>query len=678
MSAQCVEFAGGPYSIGTAGCNGDTILASFEAWKNEAYFADLVAGGNYTFALPGCNAIAWGGVVEITVIEGGTVNAANDMIIGGTATMTTGCAATFTATTTGIAYFVLTTIGGCGAPLLATNNGVPTVITNSGIFCGVCRENGCETGEDYCSCPADCDCTGINPIFLIYGGGGVFPSPGPVVYCGLDLGAADGNSSPATVYVPFAPIGNQDCVADWGITADFGSLYFPGFTPIVDTIGDSFIGWLGLTDADLVSSSGVVTLTFTDFTTPNGCTFDLTVDMAMAVESDSTAWAGTATSACPSCTPAGGSFVSYDCATPSVTVNITGLGVPSAGATGFVAEVRTADGSVVGGGIPLALGNMVIPLPDNSQIYNVILTDGVSTNCEVGFFNNELLYGDCREAAGPAPDCEFIMDDNTLDGSFESGSWVGSMTGVINNAFPLDDTLHVLLGGFGVAGTYAAMQTITIPVSTSATMHFWIWLPGCAGATDVFQVTIDGTVVNAFGGANPNCGGNWYEISVNISAYADGGTHTIAFTLSETGSGGGDGYTAAVIDNVVIEACGITCSPNLVLTTSETGNQTYQAGNSIISTDDVLAVETVVYDAGSLVCLENDFSAVAGTDFAAIIGGCTALLAQNNSSDNVYSNSKAAQTGKNKAIKKNFAKNIAPADRNILEQRKVEKTKTFN
>ncbi len=663
VSAQCLQYAAGPYGdqgIDLAGCDGESVNAPYAAWQNELYFSDVIAGGNYTFELVGCNATAWGGDVEITVIDGGT--ATGGTVTGGTTTVVTGCLVTFTAINTGTAYFVVTTVGGCGTPVLNTDNGVPTITTNSGVACGTCGDAVCESTETYCSCVQDCGCTGADPVFVGgYDTGNFVIAPAPVAYCEPQVNGGGANPTNEVVYVPFAPFGNQACVTAWDITSDFGSLYASTnpISPYTDSIGEFNIGLLEITDADLASSGGIFTITFTDVTTGNGCTFDLVIDMSTAVDAAGAPWAGTVATACPGvCTPPAGTFVSYDCATPSVTINITDLGVPSAGSTGFTAEVRTAGGFVVSTGIPLAIGDIVIPLPNNSQIYNVVLTDGVTTDCEVGFFNSTALYGNCRQADGPATDCVFVMDEDNLSGGFEADTWTYTPF-VLNTATPLDSFSHAYLGGYATVNIDSIGQNITIPLSTSAMMHYWLLLPNCADATDVFEFTIDGTVVQTLNGGDVNCNGNWFEVSLDVSAYADGGAHDILFTLSEMGSGAGDGATEVMIDEIILEACGLLCATDLVLTTSEVGTQTYVADNSITSTDAVAANEDVVYDAGQIICLENDFEADAASDFSAIIGGCPVLLAPNSGNSSAKKTTSLNNTSFQKAgqAKKNFSKN---------------------
>lgn len=671
MSAQCTQYDGGPYAnqgIEMAGCDGDTLTSFYLAWKNEVYFSDVITGGNYTFELVDCNDMNWGGTVEITAIDGGVNDIPNKTIIGGITTVSTGCSVTFTATNTGTAYFIITTVGDCGTSLLEENNGIPRITTNSGVVCGVCENIICESTENYCSCVQDCLCTGFNPVFAQgYGTGTLVIAPTPVVYCESQVNVSTANPIPEAIYIPFAPFGNQPCVTAWDMSVDFGSLYADvnssAAIPYTDFIKESFVGLVKLTETDLINSNGIITVMFTDFTTGNGCTFDLVIDMSTAIDAAGNPWSGSVLSACPGvCGAPEGTFLSYDCVESSLTINIVDMGIPSAGSAGFTAEVRTAGGFVISG-IPLAIGDIVIPLPDNNQIYDIVYTDGISAGCEKALLSNALLYGDCRQTAGPGSDCSFVMDNIELDGSFEMGTgWIETPMGsqAISTSVPLSGSSHAYLGGYGLNFTTEISQSITIPSLTSVTAHYWLWLVACADATDVFEFTIDGAVLQTLNGSNVNCNGNWFEVSVDISAYADGGTHTLGFAVDEMGSGAGDGFTTVMVDELIIEACNLPCTTDLVLTTAEVGTQTYVAGNSITSTDAVVDNEGVVYDAGEVICLENNFEATTAAGFAAIIDGCLVLLAPDggHSSPAKMIQRNGIQPKKYKPSKRSFGKHL--------------------
>ncbi len=637
LNAQCNIYAAGPYSdqaIDLAGCDGESVAAPYQAWQNEVYFSVVQAGGNYTFELVGCTALAWGGDVEITAIDGGTQNGfGGGNIVGGVSTVAVGCSVTFTATVSDTTFFVVTTVGGCGTPVLNTDNGTPTLTTNSGVPCGTCGLNGCEPTEDYCNCPDDCPCTG-DPVWVSgYDTGNFAISADPVVYCESEVNTNGVNTFPSTVYIPFAPLNAITCVDEYTVTTDFGTLH-NSTDPISDMttpLASGFIGLLGLNAADVAAAAGTVTLTFTDATTAGGCTFDLVLDVATALNSAGAVWSGDPDVECPAvCAPVAGTFVSYDCAGPSVTIEITDLGTPTSGSTGFTAEVRDENGTVLTSGIAIALGNNIIPLPDNDQIYNVVFTDGITAGCEVGFFNSTFLYGNCRQMAGPSTDCIFLMDENGLDGDFEElpTLWTADPAGSVSTAFPLDSATGAFLGGFGTANVSSVTQSITIPASAaSATLYYWIWFGACADATDIYTVNIDGTPVQTFDGSDARCGGNWVEESVDLSAFADGLAHDLKFEMTETGSGLGDGLTAFLVDDLIIEVCNSgACPPDLTLTTSETGSNIYVAESYIISTDDIIALEDVTYNAGDSIVLKSGFTVELDAEFEAIIGGCIPFL----------------------------------------------------
>jgi len=273
----------------------------------------------------------------------------------------------------------------------------------------------------------------------------------------------------------------------------------------------------------------------------------------------------------------------------------------------------------------------VIPLPDNDQIYDIVFTDGITAGCEVGFFNNTLLYGNCRQLDGPSTDCLFLMDENALDGDFEDvpSLWTPDDPLTVSGSAPLDGAAGAFLGGNGTtAATNFVTQSITIPASSSsATLYYWLWFAACTDAADIYTVSVDGVVVQTFDGSDARCGGNWSEETVDLSAYTDGLPHDLRIELVETGSGLGDGTTAILVDDLIIEVCNSgACPPDLTLTTSETGSNVYVAEDYIISTDDIVALEDVTYNAGDSIVLKSGFTVELNAEFEAIIGGCIPFL----------------------------------------------------
>ncbi|MEM6789730.1 MAG: hypothetical protein AAF928_09000 [Myxococcota bacterium] len=110
-------------------------------------------------------------------------------------------------------------------------------------------------------------------------------------------------------------------------------------------------------------------------------------------------------------------------------------------------------------------------------------------------------------------------------------------------------------GGTPLGGEIAtASQSVVIPNASTATLEFWFEMPACDGPIDIFDVTIDGTVIFMTNGADPMCGSVGYQPqSFDVSAFADGGQHTLQFrgdTLAFF-------FTATnfMVDDVSLTAC---------------------------------------------------------------------------------------------------------------------------
>ncbi len=266
--------------------------------------------------------------------------------------------------------------------------------------CFDCGNNVCAYAETYCNCVLDCECTGTSALFIMNANATPVSSAIPVVYCTSELITGVVNPIPEIVYIPFAPSGQQPCVSTWAVSTDFGTL------PGSDTLNDFTIGRVGLTDADIVASNGLITLTFTDASTSGGCTFTSIIDMSTAINVTGNPWAGTAAMACPGlCSPPSLEFVAYDCANSAVIFDVIDPGMPSSGSNGFTAQLETADSSIVSSGIPLAQGMFTIPLPDGTENYTVVFTDGVSENCDLLYPLSDICTACPENTNPPCFDC---------------------------------------------------------------------------------------------------------------------------------------------------------------------------------------------------------------------------------------------------------------------------------
>ncbi|HNB51723.1 MAG TPA: hypothetical protein PK530_07260, partial [Anaerolineales bacterium] len=110
----------------------------------------------------------------------------------------------------------------------------------------------------------------------------------------------------------------------------------------------------------------------------------------------------------------------------------------------------------------------------------------------------------------------------------------------------------------GIGGTYeegSITQTVTIP-SGSASLTFWLEVPVvCDSTSDYMAVLIDGNQVYQVDGSSALCGVVGYSLqTVDISAYADGGSHNLEF-YSETFSTN-SAVTNFFVDDVAIDVVG--------------------------------------------------------------------------------------------------------------------------
>jgi uncharacterized repeat protein (TIGR01451 family) len=85
---------------------------------------------------------------------------------------------------------------------------------------------------------------------------------------------------------------------------------------------------------------------------------------------------------------------------------------------------------------------------------------------------------------------------------------------------------YVWFGGVGVYEEGAVTQTVTItPAATS--LSFWMMVGVCDSASDYMEVTVDGNQVFNYPCTMTTT--NYIEQVVDVSAYADGGMHEVAF-----------------------------------------------------------------------------------------------------------------------------------------------------
>jgi len=94
-------------------------------------------------------------------------------------------------------------------------------------------------------------------------------------------------------------------------------------------------------------------------------------------------------------------------------------------------------------------------------------------------------------------------------------------------------------GGIPAPETASVDQDIVIPAGT-ATLSFQLEVPNaCADAADFLEARVDGNVVFRVDGNDAECAGSvgYTPRSIDILAFADGGTHNIEFLSTLVGTG---------------------------------------------------------------------------------------------------------------------------------------------
>ena len=164
---------------------------------------------------------------------------------------------------------------------------------------------------------------------------------------------------------------------------------------------------------------------------------------------------------------------------------------------------------------------------------------------------------------------EAALADVVQDGGFEAGSpnpfWTEASTnfgtplctvadcGNGTGTGPLGGLWWAWFGGWDDGLEAASVsQSVTIPSGGAATLRFWAEQFVCSGsASDYLRVSIDGTQLWQTTAADPACGVLGYrEIVLDVSAFADGGAHTLLFSSETLGSA----VTNFFVDDVTLQA----------------------------------------------------------------------------------------------------------------------------
>jgi hypothetical protein len=210
-------------------------------------------------------------------------------------------------------------------------------------------------------------------------------------------------------------------------------------------------------------------------------------------------------------------------------------------------------------------------------------------------------------APSEASNIESVLADVVQDGSFEAGTpnpfWneastnfgtpicdVGSC-GTGTGTGPRTGSFWTWFGGIAAYEEGSVNQDVTVPVG-AASLSFYLEQIVCDSPADYMEVTIDGTQVFLTDGSSPLCGSLGYTLQVvDVSAFADGGVHTLEFHSEVFASNGGN--SNFFVDDVTLDA---TANPDVIWLAEDPITGTLAASSSLIV--DVLFDASVVTDTG--------------------------------------------------------------------------------
>ncbi len=120
------------------------------------------------------------------------------------------------------------------------------------------------------------------------------------------------------------------------------------------------------------------------------------------------------------------------------------------------------------------------------------------------------------------------------------------------SAGPRSGNQWAWLGGAGSAAETASIaQTVTIASGSTATLRYHLWIGSVSTPfTDVLNIRVDGNIVQTV--PEPDTAGTAYtERTVDLTAFANGGSHTIMFEYVGPG-GSNSNYN---LDDISLDVC---------------------------------------------------------------------------------------------------------------------------
>lgn len=180
--------------------------------------------------------------------------------------------------------------------------------------------------------------------------------------------------------------------------------------------------------------------------------------------------------------------------------------------------------------VPSDCGNGVIDTGEQCDDGNTFIDDGCSNTCQI-----------YDEWECEAPTLAAVIGDAGFEAGTPNSSWTEVSTnfdspicnetkcGTGTGTGPADGVSWLWLGGIEELEAASLSQSVVIP-STATELQFELEVSRCDSASDYVEVLIDGRREFLVNGSSPLCGRSGYTTqSIDISAYADGGSHEIKF-----------------------------------------------------------------------------------------------------------------------------------------------------
>ena len=320
---------------------------------------------------------------------------------------------------------------------------------------------------------------------------------------------------------------------------------------------------------------------------------------------------------------------SFDCTTNEIILDVTKIGSPT-GTYSATIDGQGAAQTINTTGTYPNFGPLT-----TDQSYNVVFDDGAGCRTTIPY-----VFGGCELPRTPAAGCTSLWSNS----DFEAGAtgWAESAkdgnninvlsTSMFNSTLPLAGDNGVFFGGYGGSGlstggpyTSTMSRSFFGQLGKEYSLNIWLLLDACDSPADVFEITVDGTVVYTITEADGTCDDQkWRDISINLTAYADNVQHLVEFKLTENEANNSD--TRVFMDEILLEECTSPCPanyPGLVGTAPDMSD--YESNGSILSIQTIAAGTTVDYDSGTEITLGiigAGFEVELGAVFCAFIDGC--------------------------------------------------------